>query len=119
MRRLAVVSLPIAALFGYVQQPDRALWNFHYLVTPFAALVLERVPVPQRRLAVQSKGEQVEVERGDGDVALLDRTEIRIRLASPGDRSAADPEDVTIPGITHGLERTAGSLPLVIPSTRY
>jgi hypothetical protein len=27
-----------------VQQPDRALWNFHYLVTPFAALVLDRVP---------------------------------------------------------------------------
>jgi hypothetical protein len=44
MRRLAIVSLPIAALFGYVQQPDRALWNFHYLVTPFAALVLDRVP---------------------------------------------------------------------------
>jgi hypothetical protein len=44
MRRLAVVSLPIAAVFAYVQQPDRALWNFHYLVAPLAALVLERVP---------------------------------------------------------------------------
>jgi hypothetical protein len=43
-RRLAVVSLPIAALFAYVQQPDRALWNFHYLVTPPAALILDRVP---------------------------------------------------------------------------
>ena len=43
-RRLAVVSLPIAALFAYVQQPDRALWNFHYLVTPLAALILDRVP---------------------------------------------------------------------------
>jgi len=43
-RRLAIVSLPLAALFAYVQQPDRALWNFHYLVTPSAALVLERVP---------------------------------------------------------------------------
>jgi hypothetical protein len=42
LRRLAVVSLPIAFVFCYVQQPDRALWNFHYLVTPFAALVLER-----------------------------------------------------------------------------
>lgn len=45
LRRLAVVSLPIAALFAYVQQPDRALWNFHYLVTPMAALVLDRVPI--------------------------------------------------------------------------
>jgi hypothetical protein len=42
MRRLAAVSLPIAALFAYVQQPDRALWNFHYLAAPLAALPLER-----------------------------------------------------------------------------
>jgi hypothetical protein len=44
LRRLAFVSLPIAGVFAYVQQPDRGLWNFHYLVTPLAALVLERVP---------------------------------------------------------------------------
>ena len=44
LRRLVLVSLPIAAIFGYVQQPDRGLWNFHYLVAPLAALVLERVP---------------------------------------------------------------------------
>jgi hypothetical protein len=44
VRRLVLVSLPLAAVFGYVQQPDRGLWNFHYLVTPLAALVLERVP---------------------------------------------------------------------------
>jgi len=43
LRRLAAVSLPIAAVFCYVQQPDRALWNFHYLVVPCAAVVLERV----------------------------------------------------------------------------
>jgi hypothetical protein len=43
LRRLAAVTLPIAAVFCYVQQPDRALWNFHYLVVPLAALVLERV----------------------------------------------------------------------------
>jgi hypothetical protein len=42
IRRLAAVSLPIAALFAYVQQPDRALWNFHYLAMPLAALALER-----------------------------------------------------------------------------
>ena len=44
VRRLAAVSLPVAALFAYVQQPDRALWNFHFLMTPLAALVLERTP---------------------------------------------------------------------------
>jgi hypothetical protein len=46
LRRLILVSLPIAAIFGYVEQPDRGLWNFHYLVVPQAALVLERVPGP-------------------------------------------------------------------------
>jgi hypothetical protein len=40
----ALACLPIAAFFGYVQQPDRALWNFHFVVTPMAALVLERAP---------------------------------------------------------------------------
>src|SRR5206468_2555243 len=35
-------ALPIAAVFCYVQQPDRALWNFHYLVAPLAAVALER-----------------------------------------------------------------------------
>jgi hypothetical protein len=45
LRRLALASLPIAAFFGYVQQPDRALWNLHFLVLPMAALVLERAPV--------------------------------------------------------------------------
>jgi hypothetical protein len=44
IRRFALLSLPVAALFAYVQQPDRALWNFHFLVTPLAALILERVP---------------------------------------------------------------------------
>lgn len=44
VRRFTVAALPVAALFGYVQQPDRALWNFHFLVTPLAALVLDRVP---------------------------------------------------------------------------
>lgn len=44
LRLVALASLPIAAFFGYVQQPDRALWNFHFLVAPMAALVLERAP---------------------------------------------------------------------------
>jgi hypothetical protein len=44
LQRLAIVSLPVAILFAYVQQPDRALWNFHYLALPLAALVLDRAP---------------------------------------------------------------------------
>jgi hypothetical protein len=46
IQRLIVASLPIAAVFGFVQQPDRGLWNFHYLVAPLAALVLARVSAP-------------------------------------------------------------------------
>ena len=44
LRHVALASVPVAMLFAYVQQPDRALWNFHFIVTPLAALVLERVP---------------------------------------------------------------------------
>lgn len=44
LRRVLLVSAPVAALFAYVQQPDRALWNFHFIVTPLAALVLARAP---------------------------------------------------------------------------
>jgi hypothetical protein len=44
IRRLALASLPVALVFAYVQQPDRAFWNFHFLVAPLAALVLERAP---------------------------------------------------------------------------
>ena len=41
---LVLASLPIAGFFGYVQQPDRALWNLHFLVLPMAAIVLDRAP---------------------------------------------------------------------------
>lgn len=44
LRRTAVAALPVAAVFAYVQQPDRALWNFHFLASPLAALVLARAP---------------------------------------------------------------------------
>ena len=44
MRRFALASIPVALVFAYVQQPDRALWNFHFLAAPLAALVLERAP---------------------------------------------------------------------------
>jgi hypothetical protein len=45
LRRLTVAAAPIALVLCYVQQPDRALWNFHFLVTPLAAIALERAPV--------------------------------------------------------------------------
>jgi hypothetical protein len=45
LRRLALCALPVALLFGYVQQPDRALWNFHFLATPLAAVALDKAPV--------------------------------------------------------------------------
>lgn len=36
-RRLAWAALPAALLFAYVQQPDRALWNFQFVLIPLAA----------------------------------------------------------------------------------
>ena len=44
LRDLAIAAIPIACIFGYVQQPDRALWNFHYVASPLSALVLETLP---------------------------------------------------------------------------
>jgi hypothetical protein len=43
-RRLALAALPAIVLLCYVQQPDRALWNFHFIVVPLAVLVLEQAP---------------------------------------------------------------------------
>ena len=44
LRQWALASLPAVAAFGYVQQTDRAIWNFHFLATPLAALALSRLP---------------------------------------------------------------------------
>ena len=44
VRRIVLAAIPVALVFGYVQQPDRAFWNFHFLAAPLAALVLERAP---------------------------------------------------------------------------
>lgn len=44
LRRITVIALPFVALFSYVQQPDRALWNFHFIASPLAALSLARMP---------------------------------------------------------------------------
>jgi hypothetical protein len=44
LRLLAVAAIPAAVALAYVQQPDRALWNFHFLVIPIAVLALEKLP---------------------------------------------------------------------------
>lgn len=41
VRLFALASLPAAAAFLYVEQPERALWNFHFIVIPLAVLALE------------------------------------------------------------------------------
>jgi hypothetical protein len=43
-RLLALCSLPAAAAFAYVQQPDRSLSNFQFVVIPIAVLTLEALP---------------------------------------------------------------------------
>jgi len=42
--RLLLASLPAVAAFMYVQQPERALWNFHFIVIPIAVQVLRELP---------------------------------------------------------------------------
>jgi hypothetical protein len=44
LRRLAIAAVPAIAAFVYVQQPERALWNFHFIVIALAAVVLQDVP---------------------------------------------------------------------------
>jgi hypothetical protein len=56
MRLLAVASIPAMLALVYVQQPDRALWNFHFVVIPFAVLVLESLPAWGQALFVAMFG---------------------------------------------------------------
>ena len=44
LRWLSIAAIPPALLFSYVQQPDRALWNFHYLIIPLAMIAASRLP---------------------------------------------------------------------------
>jgi hypothetical protein len=44
LRQLSIAAIPALAAFLYVQQPDRALWNFHFLAVPLAVVVLDRAP---------------------------------------------------------------------------
>lgn len=43
LRLLTVAAIPVALVLAYVQQPDRALWNFHFIAAPLAAVTLDRV----------------------------------------------------------------------------
>jgi hypothetical protein len=45
IRQLSLAALPAIVIFNIVQQPDRALWNFAFVVMPAAAVFLDRVPV--------------------------------------------------------------------------
>jgi hypothetical protein len=40
----AAATVPAALVLCYVQQPERALWNFHYAIIPLAVLALQRLP---------------------------------------------------------------------------
>lgn len=44
LRLLALCSLPAIVAFAYVQQPDRSLWNFQFVVIPIAVLILDVLP---------------------------------------------------------------------------
>jgi hypothetical protein len=44
LKQLSIAAIPFAAFLAYVEQPDRALWNFHFLAFPLAAIVLDDLP---------------------------------------------------------------------------
>jgi hypothetical protein len=46
VRQLALAAAPTILVLCYLQQPDRALWNFAFVVMPAAAVVLDRVSAP-------------------------------------------------------------------------
>ena len=46
LKAFTIAAIPIACVFGYVQQPDRALWNFHFLTSPLSAMALEGLATP-------------------------------------------------------------------------
>jgi hypothetical protein len=48
LKQLSIAALPFAAFLAYVEQPDRALWNFHFLAFPLAAIVLDDLPAIAR-----------------------------------------------------------------------
>src|SRR5262249_37559410 len=44
LRTLALAAVPAAAAFLYVEQPERGLWNFHFIVIPIAMVALQELP---------------------------------------------------------------------------
>jgi len=46
LRHLAIAAVPAALAFAYVATPERALWNFYFLMIPLGALVLAYLPAP-------------------------------------------------------------------------
>ena len=44
LRRLTLASVPAILVLNSLQQPDRALWNFAFLVMPAVAIALDRGP---------------------------------------------------------------------------
>ena len=44
LRQLTFASMPPLLVFNALQQPDRALWNFAFIVMPAVAIVLDRAP---------------------------------------------------------------------------
>lgn len=71
LRLLALSSLPPAVAFAYVQQPDRALWNFHFVVIPIAMLVLQELPDRMCWLFVIAFG-TANLRLGDNQPAIVE-----------------------------------------------
>jgi hypothetical protein len=44
LQLIAIASVPAIVALVYVQQPDRALWNFHFIVIPIAVVALTLLP---------------------------------------------------------------------------
>jgi hypothetical protein len=56
LRLVAIASVPAILAFVYVQQPERALWNFHFLAIPIAVAALINLPAWASWLFVASFG---------------------------------------------------------------
>jgi hypothetical protein len=44
LRLIAVAAVPAVCAFMFVQQPERALWNYHFIVIPIAVAALNTLP---------------------------------------------------------------------------
>jgi hypothetical protein len=54
LRRMALAAVPAALIFSYVQQPDRALWNFQFVFIPLGVASLHAAKRWHRVLFVAS-----------------------------------------------------------------